>query len=136
MIDFLIEEVQDCKQIQHPELREMALKIQTPDTTELIALTENGVETGFISIEDFKVQHFANFVEVQNIFVLASFRRRGIGSLLLEKAEELSCNKGFAFIRLKAWPIEDGLGIQGLTNWYLRRGYLGSESSEWLEKRC
>lgn len=133
MSDFLIEEVQDCKQIQHPELREMALKIHIPDSTELIALAENGVETGFISIEDFKIHHFA---VVENIFVLASFRRRGIGSLLLEKAEELSCNKGFAFVRLKAWPIEDGLGIQGLTNWYLRRGYLGSESSEWLEKRC
>jgi len=59
---------------------------------------------------------------IWHIAVHPDFRRRGIGTLLLKKAEQLSKEKGLN--RLEAWTRDDDWVI----NWYKKNGFLKVES--------
>lgn len=59
---------------------------------------------------------------IWHIAVHPDFRRRGIGTFLLKKAEQLSKEKGLN--RLEAWTRDDDWVI----NWYKKNGFLKVES--------
>jgi len=59
---------------------------------------------------------------IWHIAVHPDFRRRGIGTLLLKKAEQLSKEKGLN--RLEAWTRDD----DWVNNWYEKSGFIKVES--------
>ena len=69
------------------------------------------------------------------LFVERPYRNRGIGSYLLEFAEQMAISRGNPSIVLQPHEVESDVPLQELTKWYMRKGYSWRENdSNRMEK--
>lgn len=108
-------------------LRDQAAGKCTPLVAEL-----DGEPAGYLSVY-FSAEHgpFRNqgIPELVDFAVLEKFRRRGVGSALMDAAEEI------AFARSRVISIGVGLhaGYGSAQRMYVRRGYIPDGSGVWFE---
>ena len=82
--------------------------------------SHNGKETGLLLHEDWSDRKSGLIYE---IFVLPSFRRKGLGALLLICAEQYAIQLGCDVIRLKPHAIAQEPDNITLKNWYGKNNY-------------
>lgn len=105
--------------IQNDKLRDIAEDAQSKVSTEYIAFI-NDKESAILSLE-----HWANKPDalIYTLFVLDEYRKKGIGSMLLQFAEqkalELNCKK----IVLEPRPFDRTITLNFLVDWYKKNGY-------------
>lgn len=108
--------VDDLKSVT---LRERVKKAHIIRSKEFLA-TEDGEEVGFVSYEDWGNNEPGFIYE---IFVLPSFRRKGVGKLLLAHAENYAFQMGCKFVRLKPYTLNEDFDQNLLVDWYSKEGY-------------
>lgn len=126
-----ISQIYPFNNLQSRVLRERAEQGCCAKSLEFVA-TIDGEEVGLLLYEDWGDQQLGFIYE---IFVLPSFRRRGVGNSLLAYAEsyarQLACN----FVRLKPYSLDRQLNRNQLMAWYGKAGYRqASGDSEQMEK--
>lgn len=63
---------------------------------------EEGCIAGIIHVEKYNVLYFPTMANILGLAVAADFRRQGIGSALLKRAEEWACENGAFSMRLNS----------------------------------
>jgi GNAT superfamily N-acetyltransferase len=96
----------------------------------------DGEEAGYLSFEDRPDLALGVIYEV---FVLAQYRSRGVGSALVRFSEDLAQHAGYRRVRLYPRPTDDGISEGRLITGYERRGYhlcpaSGGEMEKVLER--
>lgn len=77
-------------------------------------------EVGIITLDCYSPP---NPLFVYFIFVENSYRKRGIGTMLLDHAERIAIERGNPSIVLEPREVEQNISLQKLTYWYNRKGY-------------
>jgi len=114
-----IVEILQVTDLKNQTLRERAERGHCGRSKEFVAY-QDGEEVGFLSYEKWsnKMPGF-----VYEIFVLAPFRRQGVGRSLLSYAEDYAFRLGCKSIRLKPYPLCSDFKQSELLDWYIREGY-------------
>lgn len=105
--------------LQSTVLRERAARGHCAKSQEFVASLD-GEEAGLLSYEDWgnKKPGF-----IYEIFVLPSFRRRGVGNSLLAYAESYAQQLGCNSVRLKPYALDQEPEQSQLIAWYAKAGY-------------
>lgn len=125
---------EECAQGWHssPDKFRMRLRDQAAGKCVPLVAELDGEPAGYLSVY-FSAQHgpFRNqgIPELVDFAVLEKFRRRGVGSALMDAAEEI------AFARSRVISIGVGLhaGYGSAQRMYVRRGYIPDGSGVWFE---
>lgn len=93
--------------------------------TNQFAAWEHGEEVGFLSLDIYPPDQHPNvdWYTIYEIFVPRPLRSKGIGTRLLEAAEQAGRDRGLRYARLCAKPLDDSRTQEQLIEWYSRRGY-------------
>lgn len=95
--------------------------------------TVDSEEAGFLSYEDRSDERLGFIYE---IFVLPSFRNRGVGIYLLSQAEQFATQLNCNVARLKSYALDHETDPDRLTAWYTKAGYLPiADDPEHLQKQ-
>lgn len=129
--EFSIKPIVSPDAIINPELRQRVETLKVPSSEEHIAITSDGAEAGFLSVEDFESQDFSL---IQTIFVLPTFRNLGLGNALLSFAEILAIEKGYPLVWLRPRSLDPAIDEEFLVQWYERKGYEMSDDGDHMEK--
>lgn len=105
--------------LQSTVLRERAKIGHCDKSREFVAFVD-GEEAGLLSYEDWS-NNCPGFI--YEIFVLSSFRQKGVGNLLLAHAEDYARQLGCKSIRLKPYSLDQGSNQSQLIAWYTNAGY-------------
>lgn len=81
---------------------------------------ENEHEVGFLAVD--VIPEHEHFI-IYEIYVLVSFRRRGIGMELLKAAENLARELGYDWSLVTARTLSEDFSQLDLEAWYRRVGY-------------
>lgn len=106
------------------EFTERIAQSRTSVTKFFVARSGNQ-DLGIISIDQYKPP---NPLFVYFIFVERKFRNRGIGTILLDFAEQLAINRRNPSIVLQPHEVESDVPLQELINWYIKKGYSWREN--------
>jgi len=81
-------------------------------------------EVGIISIDQYKppLPLYVYF-----IYVECKFRKMGVGTKLLEFAEQMAISRGNPSVLLQPHEVESDVSFQELIQWYIRKGYSWKE---------
>jgi len=79
-----------------------------------------GREVAIVWYNTFPPDHY---LVLYKLFVAAKFRRRGIGSALIQHAEALARARGYNRILVHAQPLSDDITEKQLIGWYEKRGF-------------
>jgi GNAT superfamily N-acetyltransferase len=113
-------------EIGDPEIKARDAKSSRNAFTRHYLATERGSEVGFLSIElNPDDEHFY----IDEIFVPSVLRRHGIGTKLLEAAENIASGFGYQSILLVPTTLDQAFDQQTLEDWYTRNGYMLDENS-------
>ena len=82
--------------------------------------SHNGEEAGLLLYEDWSERKSGFICE---IFILSSFRKKGLGSLLLLYAEKHAIQLNCDVLRLKPYALAQEPDNILLRNWYEKNGY-------------
>ncbi|QWG19214.1 GNAT family N-acetyltransferase [Bradyrhizobium sediminis] len=117
----------------HPDIRQrMECSPKARFTKHYVARHE-GIEIGFVAVD---VIPEADFLVLYELFILASFRGRGLGALVLTEVERFASHLEYPCITLYPSPLEPHFPVERLVAWYRRQGYSQrKESPLELEKR-
>ncbi len=88
--------------LQDTVLRNRALSGHIGRSQEFVALA-NGREAGLLSYEDWRERKLGFIYEV---YVLPSFRRRGVGEALLEHGEKYALQLGCNLVQIKPYALD------------------------------
>lgn len=105
--------------LQSRVLRERAERGHCVKSREFVASID-GEEAGLLSYEDWSNRKPGFIYE---IFVLPSFRRRGVGNSLLAHAEIYARQIGCKSVRLKPYSLDQEPDQSQLIAWYAKAGY-------------
>ena len=112
-------------------LREHAERGHCGRSSEFLA-SVNREEAGLLSYEN-RSDEESGFI--YEIFVLPSFRRRGIGESLLLYGESYALQLGCTSVRLKPYALEQQPDQTQLIAWYTKTGYRqATDDPEQMEK--
>lgn len=127
-----------CSKIPFPSslrsqtLRDRINKGHAGRSIEFLA-TVDTEEAGFLSYEDRSDERLGFIYE---IFVLPSFRNRGVGTYLLSQAEQLAIQLNCNVARLKPYALDYETDPDRLKSWYMKAGYIPIEDDlEHLQKQ-
>jgi GNAT superfamily N-acetyltransferase len=81
---------------------------------------EKGYEVGFLAVD--VIPDHEHFI-IYEIYVLALFRRRGIGMELLKAAENLAREHGYTWSLVTARTLSEDFSQLDLEAWYRKMGY-------------
>jgi ribosomal protein S18 acetylase RimI-like enzyme len=111
--------------IQSEELRNRAGRNPATDHRLRFLLLQNKQEVGYLS---FDLWPSENYIVLYELYILSEFRRKGIGTTVLNKAEKIGIDLGNSLILLKPEPLSADITKTDLINWYIKIGY-----SPWTE---
>ncbi len=116
-------------------LRARAERAVRPNARQFVARSDDE-EVGYLSFEDRPDLALGVIYEV---FVLAQYRARGVGSTLIGFGEDVAQRAGYSRVRLYPRPTDDGISEGRLVAGYERRGYRlcpasGGEMEKMLER--
>ncbi|HYO71872.1 MAG TPA: GNAT family N-acetyltransferase [Archangium sp.] len=117
------------KAVESKEICERAKAGGCTKNTRLYLAMQGTQEVGFLSLD----LHPKDFF-VYEIFVPKKYRRRQVGSYLLEQAERIASASDYSVVLLKPYPLDSDLRLSDLVSWYERRGYV-TVNSELMLKR-
>lgn len=69
--------------------------------------------------------HLRNKACIYNLWVNKSFRKEGMGTMLLKRAEEIAQRHGYRFVYLNWIPCDDEQ--LWTCDWYIRQNYNGTQ---------
>ena len=118
--------------VSSPILRDRAALAARPNARQHVARVRDQ-EAGYLSFDDWPDQARGVIYEV---FVLAQYRSRGVGSTLLRFAEDLARRAGYSRVWLYPSPIDDGISKARLVEGYERSGYGFRPNSHVRWRRC
>lgn len=99
---------------------------------EFLAMADSE-EAGLLSYEDHSDKRLGFIYE---IFVLPSFRNRGIGTYLLSQAEQYAIQLNCKVSRLKPYALDHETNPDRLMAWYTKMGYIPiTDDQEHLQKQ-
>lgn len=113
-------EIQEVQLVSDAYLRERWEEGKRPGTREFVALID-GEEAGLLIFE-----HFANNALgfVYEINVIPKFRARGVGNLLLLRAESEALGSACNTLRLFVRSLDqEFINDESLMSWYGRKGF-------------
>ena len=77
-----------------------------------------------------------DYILLYEIFIKENFRKRGIGSEILIRVENLGRELGYSKVVLHAQSFDKNIPKETIEAWYIKRGYIPSKSlKNALEKR-
>lgn len=123
--------VHSFNDLKNSKLRERTERAQSGRSKEYL-LTINESEAGILSFEDWS---HISIGFIYEIFVLAEFRNRGAGNLLLEYAESQAIHLNCKYIRLKPFPLDGHTSEQQLIDWYSRKNYKKSKEEQGIMEK-
>jgi GNAT superfamily N-acetyltransferase len=95
--------------------------------------THEGFEIGFVAMD---IIPEADYLVLYELFILASFRGRGLGALVLTEVERFASRLEYLCVTLYPSPLEPHFPAERLVAWYRRHGYAQrKECPLELEKR-
>ena len=120
----------------HMEKYEMRLRHQKEGKSVSLVAAYDGAVMGYINVyPDSKLGAFANqgYPEIVDFGVLEKYRRNGVGSKLMDIAEEIA--SGYARMVYLGVGMHSGYG--SAQRMYIKRGYLPDGTGVWYgEKIC
>lgn len=124
----------ECAQGWHSSEDKLRMRLRDQAAGKCVPLVAelNGEPAGYLSVY-FSAEHGPfrdqGIPELMDFAVLEKFRRRGVGSALMDAAEEM------AFARSRVISIGVGLhaGYGSAQRMYVRRGYIPDGSGVWFE---
>jgi GNAT superfamily N-acetyltransferase len=127
-----ISKVANLSELRSTTLRKRAERGHSARSCEFLA-SVHGEEAGLLSYEDWSDRESGFIYE---IFVLPSFRRRGVGESLLYCAQRYALQLGCTSVRLKPYALDQQPDKSRLIAWYTRAGYHPTtDDPEYMEKR-
>lgn len=108
-----------------PELTKRAQNSSRSLKTKHYKAVSCGREVAFVSLDRWPE---LNQMVVYEIFVPISIRRQGIATAVLNEVERISAYEGFSLIRLRPSPLDIGVTMSSLIDWYNKRGYVSDLS--------
>ena len=100
-------------------LQRMACSPKARFTKHYIATNED-IEIGFVAMD---VIPEADYLVLYELFILTSFRGRGLGALVLREVERFAHHLAYACVTLYPSPLEPCFPAERLVAWYRRQGY-------------
>lgn len=118
--------------VKRPEILDMSLQERAraggqTKYTELFVGIHKGEEVGLLSIDFIPNEEQLGLYE---IYVLHEHRRTGVGTFLLEQAEQLGKHRGYGSVVLNPKPLDERQTKSKLIQWYKQRGYLKISASD------
>lgn len=112
------------EQISDPVIRDRdATSSRCAFTRHFLAI-ESGSEVGLLSIDIFPDFPDEERFVIYELFVPTAQRRRGVGTRLLEAAEEMGRVLGYKSALLVPKTLDKTFPQRALKKWYARKGYL------------
>ncbi len=84
----------------------------------VLAAEIDGVVAGFVHVEKYNVLYFEEMANILGLAVAQEYRKRGLGRLLMEEAEEWAKENGIHAVRLNS-----GMSRKGAHEFYRAVGY-------------
>ncbi|MDO4460619.1 MAG: GNAT family N-acetyltransferase [Clostridia bacterium] len=67
-----------------------------------VCVDENDKAVGYIQLQDYETTYFESCLNVLGLAVLSEYQGRGVGKILLERAEDYARQKNFARVRVNS----------------------------------
>jgi ribosomal protein S18 acetylase RimI-like enzyme len=120
--------MQAIKAVKSKEIFERAKAGGSTKNTRIYLAMQGEQEVGFLSLD----LHPKDFF-VYEIFVPREYRQKRIGSYLLEQAERIASENDYSVVLLKPYPLNSGMELPDLVEWYERHGYVTVNSELMLK---
>lgn len=108
------------EQISDEKIRERWTHAGNGMYTHRFIAMEDGKEVGFLAVDI--IPEYEHFI-IYEIYVVKSSRRHGIGVKLLDAAEQMALDNGYAWSLVTARSLTDDFSQVDLEAWYRRRSY-------------
>lgn len=108
-----------------PELKKRAQESTRSLITKHYKALAHGKEVAFVSLDRWPEP---KQMIIYEIFVPISIRRQGIATAVLNEAERIAACEGLSVIRLRPSPLDTGITMTALIDWYNRHGYVSDLS--------
>ena len=115
----ILKEIDDPDEIDNYEIRERAKRNRCSRSVQYLATVEDA-EAGYLSFDD---KSEIGVGVIYEIYVLPSFRRRGVGTNLLKCGEEIARVIGCERVVLEPEPFDRSIKKEILIHWYESFGY-------------
>jgi ribosomal protein S18 acetylase RimI-like enzyme len=116
-----------------PRSREYILATIAGDDAALYVAQEEGRILGLIHVvvreaPDIPILVPRRYAVIENIVVSPAHRRRGIGRVLMERAQQWAARQGLTWVELNVWEFNEGAMA-----FYRELGYTTATRRMWLE---
>jgi GNAT superfamily N-acetyltransferase len=112
--------VLSCSEISNAALRQWAEPRSRASYTRIFVATVDNKDIAYVAVD---VVPIRDYVELYQLYVLPEQRRRGYGTTILRKVEQMATELGLKKIVLNPQPIDGEWTREDLIRWYLRNGY-------------
>lgn len=125
--------VLSCSEISNAALRQWAEPRSRASYTRIFVATVDNKDIAYVAVD---VVPIRDYVELYQLYVLPEQRRRGSGTTILRKVEQMATELGLKKIVLNPQPIDGEWTREDLIRWYLRNGYSWlSEDKDFMLKQ-
>jgi GNAT superfamily N-acetyltransferase len=87
----------------------------------------DGIAVAFLAFDD--IRDLGHLV-LYEIFVISAYRRRGIGTELLERAKDVARELKYETLVVLPSPLSDDMNLPMLLEWYSKHGFVPSPTQE------
>jgi GNAT superfamily N-acetyltransferase len=128
-----LRKVLSYSEISNAALRQWAEPRSRASYTRIFVATVDNKDIAYVAVD---VVPIRDYVELYQLYVLPEQRRRGYGTTILRKVEQMATELGLKKIVLNPQPIDGESTREDLIRWYLRNGYSWlSEDKDFMLKR-
>ena len=109
----------------------LAAVLDRGDAVVFVAVSGGDGVVGWIHVHETRLIEDPPFAEIGGLVVAGTHHRRGVGTVLLEAAEDWARGRGLGLVRLRSNQIRSGAHA-----FYRARGYEVLKTSLTFQKRC
>ena len=106
--------------IHSKELRERAKRSPITDKRLCLLVLHNKKEVGYLA---FDLWPSKDYIVIYELYIIPEYRRKGIGTIVMKKAEKIAAEFGNLSIHLRPEPLSRKISKEQLIEWYRKQGY-------------
>ncbi len=106
--------------IQSKELKERAERNPITDKRHCLLVLLNQKEVGYLA---FDLWPSKDYIVIYELFIIPEYRRKGIGTIAMKKAEKIASEYGNLSIHIRPEPLSREISKEKLIGWYRQLGY-------------